>query len=469
MSRKLFLSIVYLALASASHAQFNACWVSYEGVTNTYFQLLSSCEGGVPLPDGTPIKIYWDANENGPDPTDQQPVVGEGFAQCNFNTFEINGVEVLGIPGTFYSYTCFTISTTIPQPSLYYLVVETPEVRWVSAVVEIFGSYSEPTLETPEEWSCESLVTCGDEQTVWMNWHAWGGPGENVCVNLCHEFGGRTICLGPFPTWCTEYTEPAGFWGPIFISYSCCTNPAPSIVWDDQGSYWHLEDGQWWVCTDVGLLPDAPEGSVCAYIDVSLSAVQYDCWLPVELGSFDAVSTAEGIEIRLQSASETNLSHYEILRSEVETEFAQIASIPAENSASGATYTFLDNNVVEGQTYRYLLRSVDLDGSVTEFRANIATEMWSPDAALPTELALNAYPNPFNPVSRLAYSVPQAGLAQLKIYDSTGRIVATLVDGFVETGEHAVDFDGRNLASGVYFAQLQSTGVTKMTRLVLVK
>ncbi len=176
-----------------------------------------------------------------------------------------------------------------------------------------------------------------------------------------------------------------------------------------------LKTEQWWVCTDVGLLPDAPEGSVCASIDVNLSAVQYDCWLPVELGSFDAVSTEEGIEIRIQSASETNLSHYEIMRSVVDSEFEQIASLPAENSASGATYTFLDGNVVDGQTYRYLLRSVDLDGSVTEFRANIATEMWSPDAALPTELALNAYPNPFNPVSRLAYSVPQAGLARLVI------------------------------------------------------
>lgn len=475
MIQKLILSLVVLALTSESQAQITACWtscVSGVGGVDTYFPLLTTCDGGQPLPDGTLIKIYWDANGNGPDAIDEQPEIGEGYAQFNFNTFTINGEAMLGIPGTFINEAaCFHSPYYFPVPPRYYLVVETPEIRWVSAVVELPDEYYEPTLETPEEWSCESRVPCGDEQTVWLDWYT-NGPGYSECIDLYHEFDGvRTICLGPFPMWCSELTDPQGFYGPIYVGYECCSNPLPtdSFEWDPVGSYWQEENGQWWVCTDIHLLPSSPEGSVCVNIDICLSCGQPDCWLPVELSSFDAMSTADGIMISIQSASEMNLSHYEIMRSMVDSEFEQIASLPAENSASGATYAFLDDNVVVGQTYRYLLRSVDLDGSVTEFRANVATEMWSPDAALPTELALNAYPNPFNPVSRLAYSVPQAGLAQLKVFDPTGRIVATLVDGFVEAGEHAVDFNGRSLASGVYFAQLQSAGVTRMTRLVLLK
>ena len=84
------------------------------------------------------------------------------------------------------------------------------------------------------------------------------------------------------------------------------------------------------------------------------------------------------------------------------------------------------------------------------------------------------HPNPFNPVTNIAFTVP-AGTesATLRVYDVSGRLVATLVDEAMPAGAHSVVWDGTNrggeqLASGVYFARLEvgnDMAVRKMTLL----
>ena len=65
------------------------------------------------------------------------------------------------------------------------------------------------------------------------------------------------------------------------------------------------------------------------------------------------------------------------------------------------------------------------------------------------------YPNPFNPVTKIAYAIPQPGFVTLKVYDMVGREVQTLVNEFQSAGRYTFDFDGRKLATGVYFYKLQ--------------
>jgi hypothetical protein len=81
----------------------------------------------------------------------------------------------------------------------------------------------------------------------------------------------------------------------------------------------------------------------------------------------------------------------------------------------------------------------------------------------------SAYPNPFNPATRLTYFVPEAGQVRLAVYDVTGRLVAELVNGGVQAGEHVIEWDARGLASGVYFGRLEAGGVVDIQRLVLLK
>jgi hypothetical protein len=85
-----------------------------------------------------------------------------------------------------------------------------------------------------------------------------------------------------------------------------------------------------------------------------------------------------------------------------------------------------------------------------------------------------ATPNPFNPTTRLSYELAKEGHASLKIYDTAGHLVATLVDERQEMGAHHViwngrDSHGRMSAAGVYLYQLEADGVRETRRVSLVK
>ena len=61
------------------------------------------------------------------------------------------------------------------------------------------------------------------------------------------------------------------------------------------------------------------------------------------------------------------------------------------------------------------------------------------------------YPNPFNPSTQIDFSIPQQSNVQLKVYNTLGQVVATLVNGNLSAGSHSVNFDARNLASGIVY------------------
>jgi hypothetical protein len=75
--------------------------------------------------------------------------------------------------------------------------------------------------------------------------------------------------------------------------------------------------------------------------------------------------------------------------------------------------------------------------------------------------ALNQnYPNPFNPTTVINYQLPNDGFVTLKVYDILGRLVKTLVNENKSEGRYSVEFNGSNLASGVYIYQLKVNGAS---------
>ena len=83
-------------------------------------------------------------------------------------------------------------------------------------------------------------------------------------------------------------------------------------------------------------------------------------------------------------------------------------------------------------------------------------------------------PNPFNPSTRLAYSLDRAGRVRLVIHDVQGRQVTVLVDRWETPGRHAVVWDGRDangraVGSGIYVARLSAAGETRRLKLALVR
>jgi len=84
------------------------------------------------------------------------------------------------------------------------------------------------------------------------------------------------------------------------------------------------------------------------------------------------------------------------------------------------------------------------------------------------ELCAN-YPNPFNPATNIKIRLPKDGRVQLSVYNIAGEKVCDLIQGYRSAGEYTVMFNGRDLASGVYFYRLQAGNVIRTRRMLLVK
>ncbi len=86
------------------------------------------------------------------------------------------------------------------------------------------------------------------------------------------------------------------------------------------------------------------------------------------------------------------------------------------------------------------------------------------------DFALNQnYPNPFNPSTTIAFALPTESNVTLKVYDVQGREVATLVNDRMDAGQHSVNFDASNIATGVYFYRIEAGSFQAIRRMMLVK
>lgn len=79
------------------------------------------------------------------------------------------------------------------------------------------------------------------------------------------------------------------------------------------------------------------------------------------------------------------------------------------------------------------------------------------------------YPNPYNPNTKIKYSIPQQSFVTLKVYDLLGREIATLVNEEKPAGIYETEFNGSNLTSGVYFYQLKAGGFVETKKMILLR
>ena len=102
-------------------------------------------------------------------------------------------------------------------------------------------------------------------------------------------------------------------------------------------------------------------------------------------------------------------------------------------------------------------------------------ESETPLAELPEAYALHQnYPNPFNAITEIRYKIPEEDHVTLKIFNTLGQEVWTLVEKHREAGLHEVSWDsrdsaGREVASGVYFCRLEAGDFHKTIKMVLIK
>lgn len=90
---------------------------------------------------------------------------------------------------------------------------------------------------------------------------------------------------------------------------------------------------------------------------------------------------------------------------------------------------------------------------------------------IPAEYSLyQNYPNPFNPSTIIKFGLPEQTIVELTVFDILGRRVKTLVNNEVkQPGHYEIHFNASDLASGIYFYQLQTNKFTSTKKMMLVK
>ena len=78
-------------------------------------------------------------------------------------------------------------------------------------------------------------------------------------------------------------------------------------------------------------------------------------------------------------------------------------------------------------------------------------------------------PNPFNPTTEIRYQLSESAAVNIAVYNVAGQLVAELVDGRMEAGQHSVIFDADNLPSGIYFTRMQTDNMEQTRKIMLIK
>ncbi|MBK7104476.1 MAG: T9SS type A sorting domain-containing protein [Ignavibacteriae bacterium] len=174
---------------------------------------------------------------------------------------------------------------------------------------------------------------------------------------------------------------------------------------------------------------------------------------------------------------ETDLSGYVIWRKEGNSNWLQIAT------TTKFVTSYSDNDVttnIQGYNYFYKITAFDTQSKISVYsnevsirgvmyKSAIEDENSNGDE-LPTEYKLSQnYPNPFNPSTKIVYDIPKNNQVSLMVYNSLGKEVSELVNGFKQAGSYSVTFDASNLPSGVYFYKLQAGEYNQVNKMILLK
>ncbi len=113
--------------------------------------------------------------------------------------------------------------------------------------------------------------------------------------------------------------------------------------------------------------------------------------------------------------------------------------------------------------------NMDVDLLLAKFNSDV-TEIPLNNNIIPEQLSLEQnYPNPFNPLTNIRFGLPKASKVNIEVYNTLGQRVAELINKQKPAGYHTMQFDGTNLASGVYFYKIQAGKFLQVKKMLLLR
>ncbi len=191
--------------------------------------------------------------------------------------------------------------------------------------------------------------------------------------------------------------------------------------------------------------------------------------VPVEFTQFSASVYSGNVMLEWETSTETNNLGFEIervssLTTPLFNEWIRIGFREGHGTTTEQhNYSFTDEELLSG-VYQYRLKQIDYDGS---FKYLGIVEL--------NLIALNDfrleqnYPNPFNPSTTISYQLPEAEFVTVKIFDTIGNEVKTIVKENKPAGVHEVNFDASQLSSGIYLYRIDAGTFHQSKKMLLVK
>ncbi len=132
--------------------------------------------------------------------------------------------------------------------------------------------------------------------------------------------------------------------------------------------------------------------------------------------------------------------------------------VPNVSTSSGEVKVVQDN-----------LSGTDYEEASGDFTISSTTEVQEGQTGVENFKLFPAYPNPFNPSTKIKYSIKQNSDVKITVFNLIGEKVATLVDEKKSPGIYEVNFDASNLPTGTYLYQLQTNDIIATKKMILLK
>ena len=103
-------------------------------------------------------------------------------------------------------------------------------------------------------------------------------------------------------------------------------------------------------------------------------------------------------------------------------------------------------------------------------QSNFIVENLTQELILPNHYSLSSpYPNPFNPITNISFSVPIESHIKILVYDIQGRLIQEILNNLMEPGIHNIKWSANNYASGIYFINMVSGDFSTTQKITLLK
>lgn len=247
------------------------------------------------------------------------------------------------------------------------------------------------------------------------------------------------------------------------------------------------------------MLPTSLDGDTALVVNVSsfsefvFASDDPDNPLPVELTVFEVQISNGNVVLNWITESELNNLGFEVWRSDEENgQYTLLSSYSNNpkleghgNSSAQHEYSFVDELVVNGQTYWYKISDVDFNGNRTFHGPKSITIplVYDDVIAINTDIPQNFklyqnFPNPFNPNTTIQFDIPTVSenLADVRliIFNNLGQSVNAIFEGKLSGGSYQIQWDGtndlgKNVPSGIYYAFLNVNYFSETMKMILLR